>query len=92
MDPVDGALPVLAVQGVDLLHGHAVVEELLLLVPKVAQAIPLRRDLRVERPDVVVARERRLGQQLLVERAPAEEGAASVGGLGVEGPVEGDSS
>ena len=69
----------------DLLHGDAVVEQLLLLVPKVPQAVPLRRDLRVEGPYVVVDGGGRLGEDVLVEAGALEEGPVR---LRVEGPVE----
>lgn len=48
-----GPLPVRA-DAVDVVLRDAVVELLLVLVGEVAQAVPLRRHLRVEGPDVVV--------------------------------------
>jgi hypothetical protein len=72
----------------DILHCDAIVKDLLLLIPKVAQAIPLRGDLRVEIPDIVVDRRGRLGDEVLVEYGPLEEGPTR---LGVERPVERDS-
>lgn len=75
----------------NLLHSDTVVKQPFLLVAKVTQAVPLRRYLRVEGPDVVVAGKGRLGQELLVESATAEEGGAvALGCLGIEGPVERD--
>lgn len=74
------------VYGVDLVHGDAVVEALLLLVAKVPQAIPLRRGLRVEGLDVIVDEAWVLAEEVVVEGAAGEEG----GRLGRHGRVEGD--
>jgi hypothetical protein len=68
----------------DIRCGNAVVEELLLLVAEVAEPIPLARGLCVKDPDVVVDGPWRLGEDVVVEDAPVEEGTWR---LGVEGPV-----
>lgn len=49
------------------------IKHLLLLIPEMSQPIPLRRDLRVERPNVVVDRVRSLGLEFLMERRALEE-------------------
>ena len=84
MDTVDGALATVAVGAVNVVHGDAVVELLLLLVGKVSQAIPLARHLRVKGPYVVVHGPRSLGEELLVEELAGEEGPL---GLCVQRPV-----
>jgi hypothetical protein len=87
VDAVDGARPARRVDGVDVLLGDAVVEAPLALVGEVAQAVPLRARLGVERPDVVIDAARRLGVEVVPEGLAAEEG----GGLRAKGPVERDS-
>ena len=77
----------LAFGAVDVVERDAVVEDLLLLVAEVAQAVPLRGRLGVEGPDVVVDDSGGFLVELLVEGLAAEEGQ---GTLGVEGPVEAD--
>ena len=79
----------LAVRSMDIVEGDAVVEDFLLLVAEMAEAVPLRRRLCVESPDIVVHYARRLLVQFLVECLTAEEG---LGALCVEGPVEADAS
>lgn len=89
LDPQNGAPRARRlVDAVDLALPDAVVEQPLLLVPEVAQAVPLRRDLRVERPHVVVDGARGLGDEVLVERRAAEE--RLLVRLRVQRPVERD--
>lgn len=57
----------------DVLDRRVVVEPLRLLVPKVAEPVPLRRALRVERPRVVVHDPRLLLVHVLLEHLPPEE-------------------
>ena len=77
----------LSIRPVDVVQRDTIVENLFLLVAKVAQAVPLRRRLRVEGPDVVVDDARRFLVQLLVESLATEEGQRA---LGVQRPVEAD--
>jgi len=71
---------------VDVFHSNAVVETVVwLLVAVVPEPVPLRTDLRVEGPDVVVDAAGLLFDELLVEDLSTEEGAVV---LRVEGPVE----
>jgi hypothetical protein len=77
----------LAVGSVDVVEGDAVVEDFLLLVAEMAEAVPLRRRLGVECPDVIIYYARRFLIQFLVEGLTAEE---RLGALGVERPVETD--
>lgn len=79
----------MALVAADLVDGDTIVKLGLLLVGKVAEAVPLRRDLRVELPDVVVDDAGRLVDDLLVEELALEE--ACFFALGVEGPIQGDS-
>lgn len=85
MYPIHQILLPVRTHAVDILHRDAIIKELLALVREVAQPIPLRRHLRVERPHVVVHYPRVLPDQLLVEDLPLEEGGL---GLRVEGPVK----
>ena len=77
----------LPIRPMDIIQRDAIIEYFLLLVAKVAQAVPLRRRLRVEGPDVIVDDARRFLVQFLVESLPAEEGQRA---LGVQRPVEAD--
>lgn len=72
----------------DGLQVNAAVEQTLPLVREMPQAIPLRRHLRVEGPHVIVDGAGRLVDEFLTEELPGEEGFR---GLGVQGPVQGDS-
>lgn len=78
-----------AAGAVDVGHGHAIVEEAFVLVGIVAETVPLRGDLGVEGPSIIVdyASARGMLDKFLVEDFSLEEGG---GLLGVEGPVEGD--
>jgi hypothetical protein len=76
-----------AVGSVDVVEGDAVVEDFLLLVAEMAEAVPLRRRLGVESPDVIIHYARRFLIQFLVEGLTAEE---RLGALGIERPVETD--
>lgn len=86
LNAVDGRQFSILVNGVDLLHGHAVVEALLFLIATVAEAVPLRRGLRVEGPDVIVGEEWGFDLEFEVKGAAGEERF----GLGCERPVQGD--
>lgn len=77
----------LAVCPMDIIQRDTIIENFLLLVAKVAQAVPLGRRLRVESPDVVVDDARRFLVQFLVESLAAEEGQRA---LGIQRPVEAD--
>ena len=67
LDAIDGALLAAFADAVDVVHGDAIVEPAVVEVAEVAQPVPLRRHLRVERPHVVVDRPPRLRDELLVE-------------------------
>ena len=71
----------------DVVHAHVVVEARCLLVREMAEAVPLRRGLRVEGPDVVVDEAGAFLVDGFVEGLPLEEGFVF---LEVEGQVEGD--
>ena len=77
----------LAVDSMDVIEGDAVVEDFLLLVAEMAKAVPLRRRLGVESPDIIVYYAGRFLVQFLVEGLTAEE---RLGALSVERPVEAD--
>ena len=57
----------------DITHRNPVVKQLLLLVAKMAEPIPLARGLGVERPYVIVHSPRRLGKDLMVKGSPVVE-------------------
>lgn len=69
----------------DIALRDAVIEELRILVREMAQAVPLRGDLRVEGPHVVVDGPRGLVYELPVERLALEERLALR--LGIQGPI-----
>lgn len=73
LDAIDGALLAALADAVDVVHGNPIVEPAIVEVAEVAQPVPLRRHLRVERPHVVVDRPPRLRDELLVEQRPLEE-------------------
>ena len=56
MDPVHGAI-----LGMDVIHSHAIVELVRLLVAKMAEPVPLTGGLSVEGPYIVVYAARGLG-------------------------------
>jgi hypothetical protein len=64
---------------VDIIERNAIIKHFLLLVAEMPQAVPLRRRLRVEGPDVVVDDARRFLVELLVEGLAAEEGEGALG-------------
>ena len=70
----------------DRLHRHSIIKQLLLLVSKVPQPVPLTGHLRVEGPDVVIDTSRRLGEEVLMEEFTVEKARVRVF-LGVKGPV-----
>lgn len=89
LNAIHGRLLAVAVLAADLVDGDAVVELGLLLVAKMAEAVPLRRDLGVELPDIVVDDARGLVDDLLVEQFSLEE--ARLFALSVQRPVQRDS-
>lgn len=76
-----------SIRAMDIIERQPIIELGLLLVSEVAQAIPLRRRLGVEGPDVVVDDARRLLVDFFVELLAAEEGQVA---LRVERPVDVD--
>lgn len=58
----------------DVFQSDAVVEQLLLLVSEMPKPVPLRRDLCVECPDIVVDDSRGFVDELLVEERSIEKG------------------
>lgn len=89
LDSINSRLFPTTVLAADLVDRHAIIKLAFLLVPKVAEAIPLRRHLGIKGPDVVVDDARRLVDEVLVEELALEK--AGFFALGVEGPVERDS-
>jgi hypothetical protein len=71
----------------NILEGNAVIKFLLFLIGEMAEAIPLRGDLGVKGPDVVVYNTGVLVDDFLVEKGAVEEGSVR-GGLSRERPVE----
>ena len=75
LDPQDRApLPCLNIDVMDIVLRDAVVEELGVLIREMAKAVPLRRDLRIEGPDVIVNGPGYLGDEFPVQRGALEEG------------------